>query len=109
MGSGDRGDFAQDVEIEEYFEGKVTESGRTSTEMFGGDNVLASSDRETVIKFSQSSMSRQREEAGARETPAEISPDRPQGSFLTEKQKMTSFTGMMPPPEILGRHSDIFT
>lgn len=87
----------------------MTESGRASTELYDRDNVIDTSDREAVIKFSHSSMSRQREEAGARETPAEISPDRPLGSFLTEKQRMTSFTGMMPPPEMLGRKSDAVT
>ena len=66
---------------------------------FDFDQGVNFSDREEVIKFSHSSQSRQREEAGARETPSEISPDRPQSSFLTEQQRMTSFTGKIPSSE----------
>ena len=60
----------------------LTETGGFPGDMSGG----AVSDGEETVKFGQSivSQSRQREEAGARASAAEISPDRPIGSLLSE-------------------------
>lgn len=49
--------FGGDVEVEEYFEGRVTESGRASTEINDMTNkydndFISSSDREAVVKMS---------------------------------------------------------
>lgn len=76
-------------QTEEYCEGRVTESGREDTEAgmrpFDFDQEANGSDGAQTIKFGHSvvSQSRQREEAGARASATEISPERPIGSFLS--------------------------
>lgn len=84
---GEGGDFGED----EYLEGRVTESDRFMTETgmdakFDLAEAEKFSDTETV-KFghSQVSQSRQREEHGARESAAEVSPERPNSSFLSDQ------------------------
>lgn len=72
---------------EEYFEGRVSVSHQTETCAFGNvDGDFISDADQVTVKFGQSivSQSRQREEAGARASAAEISPDRPIGSFLSD-------------------------
>ena len=71
-----------DIEVQEYYEGRITGSDWEFVEVentakFNFEQAVNSSDRKEVVKFVHNSKSRQREEAGARETPAEISPDRP--------------------------------
>ena len=90
----------EDVEVEEYYEGRVTEgvviTDPDMTAKFDHeDQLVGEMDPNECFDFDQNeatvSRSRQREEAGARESVAEISPDRPPSSYLSHEQKMTSF------------------
>ena len=81
---------------EEYFDARMSHSLQAMTETggFGGDDGGdGCSEGDETVKFGHSivSRSRQREEAGARASAAEISPDRPIGSMLSDRQRMTSF------------------
>ena len=73
-------------------------------------NVMQNAEfREETIKFISSVESqqfRQREEAGARASAAEISPDRPHGSFLADQQRMTSFLAAEPQDIDVGRKTE---
>ena len=92
-----------DVQVEEYFDRRPTDSDRFITEPENyeqmeevGDglnmspfNAVQNAEfREENIKFIETveaQQFRQREEAGARASAAEISPDRPHGSFLADQ------------------------
>ena len=57
----------------------------------GSDDYPINSQDDKGSKTTVVSQSRQREEAGARASATEVSPDRPHGSFLAEEQRLTSF------------------